>query len=535
MKRLYLLAVLAGLGLAGAQTALGFGADPFRVDASQAVEGDKTLARISFTIPAAHFLYADEIKVTAAGAELAAMDIPDPLVVMDKFSGEEKRVYKTPMEFVYELRNVQAGSVELTVGYQGCDDHLCYFPQKKKFSLAVAARAAPAAGPAVVASATAAEPETAERGSWDVLVQDFSVASQAAGYLNEQEFLKFLGREGGAAAESTALADFKKRGVLLTVVLLLLGGVALNLTPCVLPLIPINLAILGAGSKARSKGQGFVLGALYGLAMALVYGSLGLVVVLTGAKFGALNASITFNVVIAGIFVVLALAMFDLISIDLSRFQGRVGTSSSPGRGSYVAAFSLGAVAALLAGACVAPVLIYTLLLAGLLYSEGIKLALALPFLLGLGMGLPWPFAGAGLTVLPKPGKWMNYVKYAFGVLILGFAFYYGHIGYGLWKARQAGDTASSSVTVLEDALRRAKVENKNVFIDFWATWCKNCLAMEASTFKAPAVEERLKEFIVVKFQAEQPSESPANEILTHFNAIGLPTYVVLELKSSGQ
>jgi thiol:disulfide interchange protein len=59
-------------------------------------------------------------------------------------------------------------------------------------------------------------------------------------------------------------------------------------------------------------------------------------------------------------------------------------------------------------------------------------LGLALPFVLGLGMALPWPFAGAGLSFLPKPGAWMVKVKYGFGMIIFGFAAWYGYVGLGL-------------------------------------------------------------------------------------------------------
>jgi len=90
--------------------------------------------------------------------------------------------------------------------------------------------------------------------------------------------------------------------------LILLGGLALNLTPCVLPMIPINLPILGAGRENRDRRRSIVLGGAYGAGMALAYGGLGLVVVLTGSKFGALNSSPWFNFAIAVVFVVLGLA-----------------------------------------------------------------------------------------------------------------------------------------------------------------------------------------------------------------------------------
>ena len=72
------------------------------------------------------------------------------------------------------------------------------------------------------------------------------------------------------------------------------------------------------------------------------------------------------------------------------------------------------------------------LLFSAELYSGGNYFALGLPFLLGVGMALPWPAAGAGLGVLPKPGRFMVYVKNAFGVVILLAALWYGWLGFTL-------------------------------------------------------------------------------------------------------
>ena len=113
--------------------------------------------------------------------------------------------------------------------------------------------------------------------------------------------------------------------------------------------------------------------------------------------------------------------MFDVITIDFSRFSSgfSVGEAS---RGTFLLAFSMGAVAALLAGACVAPVVIQVVLFSSNLYATGTTVALALPFFLGVGMAIPWPIAGAGLAALPKPGAWMVRVKQVFGVFILATA-----------------------------------------------------------------------------------------------------------------
>ena len=273
--------------------------------------------------------------------------------------------------------------------------------------------------------------------------------------------------------------------------------------------------------------------------MATAYGALGLFVVLTGSKFGALNSSPWFNLVIAVVFGVLALGMFDKLAIDFSRFRGSVGGGrGTAGRGPYFLALTMGAVAALLAGACVAPVVISVLLLAANLYSQGHWLGLILPFCLGLGMAIPWPAAGAGLSFLPKPGVWMTRVKHGFGIFIALFALYYGHLSYSLFQpfsvaARQRepgiqSANAGSETEELNAAFRQARADGKPVVIDFWASWCKNCSAMEQTTFRNENVRSRLGTFHAVKYQAERPNQAPAKEVLDHFGAIGLPTYVVL-------
>ena len=100
---------------------------------------------------------------------------------------------------------------------------------------------------------------------------------------------------------------------------------------------------------------------------------------------------------------------------------------------------------ALLAGACVAPVVIQVVLFSSNLYATGTKIALALPFCLGVGMAIPWPIAGAGLAALPKPGMWMVRVKQAFGVFILATAAYYGYQSYELFSNRWVDASAVAS------------------------------------------------------------------------------------------
>jgi thiol:disulfide interchange protein len=271
--------------------------------------------------------------------------------------------------------------------------------------------------------------------------------------------------------------------------------------------------------------------------MAVVYGVLGLVVILTAGTFGTINSSPWFNAGIAVLFIVLALAMFDILVIDFSKYSSgfKVG---EPGRGSVVVAFTMGAVAALLAGACVAPVVIQVVLFSSNLYATGTTAALALPFFLGIGMAVPWPILGAGLAALPKPGAWMVHVKQAFGVFILATAAYYGYESYSMFANRwvDASEVASSVEEKLKagwhaslaEGLETARREQKPVLIDLWATWCKNCLTMDKTTLADSQVTSALDGYVKIKFQAENPDEAPAKQVMQRLGSVGLPTYVIL-------
>jgi thiol:disulfide interchange protein DsbD len=231
--------------------------------------------------------------------------------------------------------------------------------------------------------------------------------------------------------------------------------------------------------------------------------------------------------------------MFDVLIIDFSSLSTRFPPSARSG--TFLMAFSMGGVAALLAGACVAPVVIQVVLFSSSLYATGTKIALALPFFLGLGMAIPWPIAGAGLASLPKPGMWMVRVKQVMGVFIIATAVYYGYEAYDIFSQRWVDSSAvQASVEAqlkagwhasLAEGLDLAQREQKPVLIDMWATWCKNCLTMDKTTLENPAVTSALDRYVRIKFQAENPDEPPARPLMKRFDAIGLPTYVILRPK----
>ncbi len=534
---------LAWLAAAGAAA----DGDPFSVTAGLRPSGvHRALLTVAVRIPPGYRLYADDFKVeTTAPAALADVSLPAPAMVLDTLAGTMKPVYTSDFTAVYGLtESPGAPALPVRVSYLGCDDAVCFLPQTREFNLPLPAGGDSAgAAAAVMTGAPERGPAKNVAGDWTGRLARFETRALRAGYMPAEDFLQFLDVADGARAAGEEQDDSAAKNYGWFVVLILLGGLALNLTPCVLPMIPVNLAIIGAGAgagkdaagpaAAGARRRGFALGSLYGLGITLAYGTLGAVVVLTGSVFGSVNASPWFNFAVAVLFLGLALAMFDVWTIDFSRWQARLAFTG----GGRLAIVLMGAVSAILAGACVAPVVLTVLTQSLVLYAGGARAAgLALPFVLGLGMALPWPLAGAGLAALPRPGRWMNNVKRVFGVIILLLAGYYAWLGWGLLPARAARESARNAqaalaegwLTDLPAALELAEREGRPLLVDFWASWCKNCMAMEATTLKHPEVRERLQDFVLLKYQAERPDQPPAQAVLPAFKVVGLPTYVIL-------
>lgn len=486
---------------------------------------------VSVDIPSEHYLYADGrtvVNVSQNGKVLTAITSPELVNHTDEFgsgliieSGLRSWIYSIDSKLIYKI----------SVNFQGCKNKtkdssaVCFMPSSESFT--INDKVANSENPKTSIDHKNNSDKVDDKGNdLDVLLDQFRVVNSGGGYLNADKFLSFL--DDKTHTKSKTSSRFANSTTIGMIILVLFGGLLLNFTPCVLPMIPINLAIIGAG-KDDGKGQGFLKGAVYGLGIAIAYGVLGLITVLSGAKFGTLNSASWFNFLIAAIFIVLALAMFDVLTIDFTKYSNQIGVKN-PQKGSFIPIFIMGVVAALLAGACVAPVVIAVLLHSTTLYSEGNIAGLLLPFVLGVGMALPWPFAGAGFSLLPKPGMWMVRVKQLMGVFIILFAAYYAYFGFTLLKVDKVS-ASSDSFTMLREGLLRAQDENRPVFIDFWATWCKNCTHMDHSTFKDPEVVKKLKEFIVIKFQAEQPSDPKIKKVLDRYKLIGLPGYVILSYK----
>ena len=496
-KRLCLLV----FGLCGLLAA---GTDPFAWRAE--TEGGKLA--MSVRVAKGHYLNLDMLRVEirdAKGQTPPFLSRPSGTVIDDPEQG------KIPILGEGNWRWVCGGTppYRLKISFQGCrkagpgEPAVCLMPQE----LQLMGESAPVR-------------PLSEKDA-DAFYLPWKVVKSFSGAMNKEEFLKFLDPAGGGERDRPQENVFGGASLFLILLLTLLGGAGLNLTPCVLPMIPVNLAVISGGA---GRAAGFRRGLCYAGGMALAYGILGAVIVFTGATFGSLNSSSWFNFGVAAVFFVLAAAMSGLFDLDFSRFA-RFPPGKLPGS-REAAAFFMGIVSALLAGACVAPVAAGVMIFAAGLYAQGNMLAPFMGLLLGIGMGLPWPFAAAGLAVLPKPGRFMLTVKYVFaGVILLG-AIYYAYLGVTLLPGNFS---PQAELAKLEEAGARAHAAKKRLVVDFWATWCKNCTAMKRTVLRDPEVLKALSKYEFVEFQAEKPGDPRIAPLLKRWKVPGFPAFVILE------
>jgi thiol:disulfide interchange protein DsbD len=319
----------------------------------------------------------------------------------DEYFGEQT-IYRD--EMVAELPvAATAGMRELPieVSFQGCADAgLCYPPTKKQLTVLLASTAESGAGP---------------------------------------------GRPTAAPlrSETDALAEKIRSGNLFAVLATFFGaGLLLAFTPCVLPMIPILSGIIvGAGrGQPVSRGRAFSLSLAYVLGMALTYTIAGAVFAAAGQQAQAVFQKPWILVLFAGLFVLLALAMFGVFNLQVpAALQSRINEMSSrQQQGSLAGTAVMGALSSLIVTACVAPPLVAALAVIG--QSGDVLRGAAALFSLSLGMGAPLLLLGASAgKLLPKAGAWMDTVKSIFGLMFLGVAIWMlgrllpGPVTLGLW------------------------------------------------------------------------------------------------------
>ncbi len=465
------------------------GAETLPVSFSLLGEEDGS-CRIKANVKAGAYLYAG---FTVNGI---IPSLPEPVK-----NAEGEDVYKKSLEFIV------ATGTPLSINFRCCDKDICYPPQTITL------------GGAKKASET---DKPAPKG------KSFKEVRRAYGYMSSADFKAFLyGKE-----EEKASSGFG----IWALVLLFFGGLLLNLTPCVLPVIPMTLAVLGAKYEKAGPRRGALLGATYGLGMTLTYGTLGAIAIFIGGSFGQWYDLWYFRAALALLFIVLGLAMLDLFILDWSRFMGRPQNVSGK-KGSALHAFFLGVLAALLAGACVAPVIVYALAQGAELYNKGNYLGLLLPFVLGLGLASPWPFLGAGLSFLPKPGGWMVWVKRAMAVVLIGLGIYYAIAVPRLFRAENYSYSETEKVPgyyyndSISAAFAKSRAEKKPLVVDCSASWCASCKKMERKTFRDPEIRNILtNDFVFLNYRVDADAENRLLKMrLDLLQPKGLPAVIILE------
>jgi len=480
---------------------------------------------LTWQVKEGYYLYRKQVSITPAQANVGALQLPAGEWHKDEFYGKSE-IYRQRLSVPVTVNQADKGAT-LTVTYQGCADAgFCYPPETKVVPLSeVKATAAVSPLPS------------------------------------------------GEKSEDRADLPFSAFWALLI-------GIGIAFTPCVLPMYPLISGIVLGGKQRLSTARALLLAFIYVQGMALTYTALGLVVAAAGLQFQAALQHPYVLIGLSVVFILLALSMFGLFTLQLpSALQTRLTLMSNRQQGgSPGGVFVMGAIAGLICSPCTtAPLSAILLYIA---QSGNMWLGGGTLYLYALGMGLPLILVTVfGNRLLPKSGPWMETVKTAFGFVILALPVFLleriiGDVwGLRLWamlgvaffawafivsleakkawmrlvqilllaaalvSVRPLQDWAFGSPVVqtqahlnftqiknvdeLNSALAEAK--GKPVMLDLYADWCVACKEFEKYTFSDPLVQNALKETVLI--QANVTANNAQDKaLLKQLNVLGLPT-----------
>lgn len=351
---------------------------------------------IKMTLPKGYHAYDDQFKVVILepdGFKVAPFKI-EPLVQWhDKFSkkirlGVENSATLTahieaPHRFLKRHKNLK---LELT--YQACSEQFCLFPTTKLIEVPIAV------------TMVEGEAQIQEGEAQPQLVR--------SGLFDSENFQKYLG--------SSLFAGL---------IFVFFAGIFTSFTPCIFPMIPITLAVLGNHSNERTRLQNFISSCIYVLGIATTYSILGLIAASSGGLFGASLGNSWVLGAVCVIFLAMALSMYGLYDLQVpTAIRNRLGRS--PKQKGVVGIYLTGLFAGVVASPCVGPVLVA--ILTYVASTQNKILGFLYLFVYALGLGLI--FIALGLfnqlaNALPRSGPWMNFFKFILGTLMLSAFYYY--------------------------------------------------------------------------------------------------------------
>jgi thioredoxin:protein disulfide reductase len=408
-------------------------------------------------------------------------------------------------------------------------------------------------------------------------------AGQAVNEVNKETFelaaqlVQFQGR-----GKKNDIAELiATRGLPVALVVIFLSGLALNLTPCVYPIIPITIGFFvnqGAAEGAPRLRRTFAMASMYTLGLALTYSILGVVASLTGGLFGGALQNPLVLIGIAALMIALSLSMFGVYEFKMPESLNRFATKSTQSTSGMIGALVMGLTMGIVAAPCIGPVVLALLVFVG---EKGDPvLGFFIFFVLALGLGLPYLLLGTfsgSLKALPRSGMWMITVRKVFGLVLIGLAIYFLMPLLGrftnivlivflavsalyllfweagktkpkqfAWLLRALGAGAAVVAVLLalpakaresvtwqpysEQAVAAARSEGKAVIVDVFADWCIPCKELDQLTFTDSDVRREASGFVTLKLDlTSSDPQSEAARARQRFNILGVPTIIFID------
>ncbi len=439
-----------------------------------------------------YYIYRESIKFKIVknngDLSLGAPQLPKGKIKFDENFGKELETYPKDFSILLPLVNNKNNSgMLLSMELQGCADKgICYPPMELRFTLSGLQ--------SIVNGVLYEEGAEVEAGAHKKLgLADLWSARDDAGML-------------------TGMLQNISPIILLGSFFIL--GLAMALTPCVLPMLPIMSSVI-FGSKNNkhrdiSKLRSSVLALSYVLGMAIMYSVAGMITAALGANIQAWLQNPWVLSIFALMLLALAASLFGFYELRLPQsLHNKIDRIAGKQEGgSVVGAFMLGAISTLIASPCV------TAPLAGVLafiaQTGSIPLGGVLLFVMALGMGLPLMLLAIGAKgIIPKAGAWMTVVQKIFGVMLIALAVW---VAMPIFTSSKTSSNETihrlesgilfqrvSSLAQLEDKLKDARQKGQPILLDFYADWCVTCKEMELLTFSDEKVKAALSAYQLIQ------------------------------------